>query len=154
MGVKYYLPKYEVNPFSARLKDKMPFMPHEVMKGIRPNLVCHSAGGLMAKRLMDSGQEFGTIFLFGSAMDRDTEFDSSKYDKIYNIYCRKDKALLLGAWMLLHPFGGMGRAGYKGKSPNVINVEASFKKTEIFQHSNYFLDENIQEWVNFCLDKA
>lgn len=154
MGVPYYLPEYHVNPFTARRKDIMPFLPHEALNALRPNLVCHSAGCLMAHRLMQRGHKFGTIFYFSSAMDRNVLFKPDSYEKIYNIYCPNDLALLCGSFMFLHPFGAMGRKGYNGKSPNVVNVEASFKATERFNHSNYFLDENINEWANFCLERS
>lgn len=154
MQVTYFMPKYDVNPFSARMKDTMPFLPHELLKGERPNLVCHSAGCLMAYRLMERGHCFDNIFFFSAAMNRDYEFNPERYNRIYNIYTPKDRALLFGALLFLHPFGNMGRKGYNGKSPNVINVRAEFVKSEIFHHSNYFLDENVAEWSNFCLTKA
>lgn len=154
MGVPYFTPKYEVNPFSARVKDTISFLPHEVLGVERPNLVCHSAGCLMAQRLMDRGYTFDKVFFFSSAMDRDFEFNPKGYNKIYNIYNPKDKALFFGAMLFLHPFGNMGRKGYNGKSPNIENVEAYFKKRELFDHSNYFLPENIDLWSKFCLDKG
>lgn len=154
MGVLYYTPKYDVNPFSARMKDTIPFLPYEVLGSTRPNLVCHSAGCLMAQRLMEQGHTFDKVFFFSSAMDRDFEFNPKGYNKIYNIFYPKDRALFFGAMLLLHPFGNMGRKGYNGKSPNIENIEASFSKTELLNHSNYFLNENIKYWANFCLTKS
>lgn len=154
MKVPFFTPKYEVNPFSARTKDLIPFLPYEVLGYERPNLVCHSAGCLMAQRLMDAGHTFDKVFFFSSAMDRDFEFNPKGYNKIYNIYNPKDKALFFGAMLFLHPFGNMGRKGYNGKSPNIENIRASFTKTELFQHSNYFLNGNVEYWANFCLTEA
>lgn len=106
-------------------------------------VIAHSFGCLLTITAMKLGARFGKVFFFGAAVSQDAEIPPN-YEHLYNIHSPSDGALWLGTLLPFHPFGGMGKWGYRGKSPNVTNVEAPG-----MGHNDYVEPENIEKWLRF-----
>lgn len=84
-------------------------------------LVGHSNGCDIARRISNAGKGCGLV-LFNPALDRDTKF-APHLDWIDVYHDQEDDAVLL-AWLLpWHPWGMMGRTGYRGDDPRVTNID-------------------------------
>lgn len=117
-------------------------------------VVAHSYGCLLTLRAMELGRRFSHVFFFGAAMNDNFTFPYEGMKSLDNIYNPNDKALGFGKLLIQHDFGPMGKTGYEGPPDRRIsNYIASPDDHEFFEHSNYFLDANRNQWVEFIDNK-
>jgi hypothetical protein len=86
-------------------------------------ILAHSNGADVTRiMLRDYGIKPAGIILLQPALDVDTEFAKGNY-WIKVFYNEDDKAVLAARWMLWfdHPYGAMGRYGYKGDDLRVTS---------------------------------
>lgn len=105
------------------------------------------------------------LFLFSPAVESGYIINTAPLlNKAYVIYNTNDIAIKLGKLFKFHDFGDMGNRGYDHPSDKIINVKYHLQKELTwsqqfyqilgFNHSDYFLDHNIDEWVQFISDKT
>jgi hypothetical protein len=107
-------------------------------------LIAHSFACLMSHRAMELGARFSKVFFFGGAAEDNLVFPDGAFQKLYNVYSQADWTLLLGSLLPWHPFGNLGRTGYKGTDTRVMNVKADKHK-----HNTYVDPEYIEQWARF-----
>lgn len=112
-----------------------------------------SRGGLVVREAIKLGLKCKNIVLFGVAAPNDKDF-SKGLNNVYNIYHPHDFWVRLGSFIPFHPFGTLGIEPAKDK--NIKNIDASQinKQVSSTVHSDYWEDENIQQWKKFLEDIA
>lgn len=123
------------------------------------HVVAHSWGCLLTARMMELGGTgiFRNVFLFAPALDRDWVFPLEAFSRLHVIYHEQDRAVLAARLMFLgwHPWGDMGRTGYRGEDPRVVNVQDTTKRPAFWRrmHSHYFDARGCERWSRFILDR-
>lgn len=107
-------------------------------------LIAHSFGCLASHRAMEMGAKFSKVFFFGAAAEDDIVFPDGAFEKLYNVYSPDDWTLWLGARLPWHPFGDLGRTGYKGTNKLVNNVKA-----DKHRHNTHVEWKYIEQWARF-----
>ena len=149
-GIDVNYPK--VNIFQSRSKRRQYANASILLNAHRQGdtLVAHSYGCLIALRAMELGARFGQVFFFAPAMNRDFVFPYHGMEKLTVIHNRTDQAISLGNLLWRHDFGKMGSHGYKGAPDSRISNLRDFGGSYGSRnHSHYFNDSNIVDWVNF-----
>jgi len=120
------------------------------------HLVAHSYAGLIARRAMHLGAQFGVVILLSPAMDVDFSFPPNGAQKIICLHNPHDRAIKVGSLLPGHPFGNAGRFGFKNKGINrevidqrIENIKETPKEKEFWRHSNFALDSNRPAIVQF-----
>ena len=87
-------------------------------------IIAHSNGCDITRIMLDQGIMPEGIILLQPALDVDTVFAEGKY-WINVFHNEEDKAVLMAKWFLWfhHPYGAMGRYGYKGNDQRVVNYD-------------------------------
>jgi hypothetical protein len=112
-------------------------------KSAKDILIAHSFGCLASIYAMELGAKFDKVFFFGAAAERDM-FIPNSFTRLFNIHSKDDSTLSLGSLLPFHKFGTLGRDGYTGKNPKVVNIEANGHG-----HNDYVNSKNLCEWVRF-----
>lgn len=114
-------------------------------------VVAHSAGCLQTAYAMGLCRRFSRVVFFGAALNQDWAFppEPCGFDGLTNIHNPHDRALLYGSLLLQHPFGPMGRQGYRGPDRRVVNLPRRRKKLFSKNHSHYFRPEEIGDWAEW-----
>ena len=146
------------------LADKIAVLAHHY--GVVPFIVCYSFGNVITHRvpwhnktLRQSGIERGDLkaFLFHAAIEDDYIW-SGTYGTIHNFYEPEDKALKYGRKIPFHPFGSLGRTGYKGpdESGQDWHDHPSLKmETKAWnKHDNWFEGINAAHAANKIVKEA
>lgn len=130
-----------------------------------PNLIAHSFGCLLAIKSLSLGMKANTLFLFSPAVESDEIITTiNVLDKVYIIYNSNDLAIKLGKLLKFHNFGDMGNNGYDYPNDKIMNIKYHAEKELTFMeqlyqvmgfnHSDYFLNHNINDWIQFISDKT
>ena len=85
--------------------------------------VGHSNGALVLKEAADLGAPFDTLILLNPALDRGTRF-AAHIKTIYVFHAPSEWPTRIARFLPLHPWGDMGRVGYKGPDPRVLNINS------------------------------
>lgn len=120
-------------------------------------VIAHSRGCLVNLRMMELGARFSTVFWFRPAMNVDFLIPRHSCERLYIIHHPGDRAIRMGEYLWQHDFGAAGRLGLHAGNrkhylhdPRVTNVLApNYKTHEPFHHSDDFLPENINAWVQY-----
>jgi len=120
-------------------------------------VIAHSRGCLVNLRMMELGARFSTVFWFRPAMNRDYLIPRHSCQRLVIIHHPSDRAIRLGECLWWHDFGAAGRLGLHAGNRRcylhdhrVTNVLApNYDTHEPFRHSDDFLPENINTWVQF-----
>jgi pimeloyl-ACP methyl ester carboxylesterase len=124
------------------------------------DVIAHSWGCLLAARMMELGGTgiFRRVFLFAPALDADWIFPLHAFDSAWVAFNRGDRAVwaaehLFGWW---HPWGEMGRIGYRGEDRRVHNFEDLTPRTDLLDnlHDHYFRNGAIAFWCSFVSDRS
>ena len=85
-------------------------------------LIGHSNGcDLIHRAIVDSELDCAAVFI-NPALDTDTRFPPNlKWLDVYHNH--RDTATWWARWLVFHPWGAMGRVGYKGDDPRVRNFD-------------------------------
>lgn len=99
----------------------------EIARKINPGdvIIAHSNGCLITKiMLADCGILPRRVILLQPALDVDTVFEQGNYD-INVFFNKEDKATLIARMFLWfhHPYGAMGRYGYRGSDYRIRNFD-------------------------------
>tara|TARA_B100000683_G_scaffold220528_1_gene217458 strand:- start:519 stop:1004 length:486 start_codon:yes stop_codon:yes gene_type:complete len=84
--------------------------------------VAHSNGCDLVRRLSWMDVPPFSAVLINPALDRDTDF-GPRLNQALVMYNRCDWAVWLARWLIMHPWGAMGRKGYKGNDPRIDNLD-------------------------------
>jgi len=117
--------------------------------------VAHSFGARIILEAMRQGQRFEHVFLFNAAIPSDSWFPPHKYDSITVVSNPNDKLLKWGRRLLsLFGYGDLGRTGYKGESPRVVNCRNSIPSPNGFAaHGHAFTPESLKYWAQVIHDE-
>lgn len=126
----------------------------------RVDVVAHSWGNLLMARMMELGgsRMFRKCFCFAPAVDSDWIFPIRAFEQMWVIFNRRDRAIWAAEYLFLgqHPWGNMGRVGYRGEDRRIHNRECLAERrdwTDIM-HSHYFENGYIQQWATFLSDQS
>lgn len=125
-----------------------------------PNIIAHSFGCLIVIKSLTLGMKVDTVFLFSPSVESDELITTvNLLNKLYVIYNSNDLAIKLGKLFKFHDFGDMGNKGYDYPNDKIINIKYHLEKEltileQFYQaiglnHSDYFLDHNIGDWIQF-----
>ena len=113
--------------------------------------IAWSYGSVVVHTACLLGAKFDTIVLFGAALGNDLSWPEGCAKRIINIYNPKEWVLMLGSLLPHHPFGSLGRTGYKGvPDKRIQEIYADLvhtKKSWFRQHSDYFKEPNSDIWI-------
>lgn len=120
-------------------------------------VIAHSRGCLVNLRMMELGARFSTVFWFRPAMNIDFLIPRHACKKLYIVHHPSDRAIRMGEYLPWHDFGAAGRLGlHAGNRRHYLhdqratNVPApNYELHEPFRHSDDFLPENINTWVQY-----
>jgi len=116
-------------------------------------LIAHSYGCLLALRAMELGAEFSKVIFFAPAMNVDFTFPYHGMKELIVIHNPTDEAIRAGNWLWFHDFGKMGQVGYRGaRDDRIRNLQDNSGEKGKRNHSHYFTDKNIGQWVKFITD--
>lgn len=111
--------------------------------------ITHSNGGAIAYLAV---QKFGAtpdmIINVNPALDR---WRTAPVPRVETIHSEQDRAVDIAQWLPFHIWGDQGKVGYKGKSTNTININAS-KISGVMAykgHTGLFDSVRIGTWANF-----
>ena len=112
-------------------------------------LIAHSFGCLASIYAMRKRPDmrFSKVFFFGAAAEVD-EYIPDCFQVLYNIHSEADSALFIGNKLPFHRFGYLGRDGYKGDNPRVLNIHAPG-----MDHNDYVTPKHLCEWGKFIEDR-
>lgn len=96
----------------------------------------HSSGCMELVRACEMGAPFKRLVLINPALDNDVKFADSlqRIDVLHNQY---DRSVMAAKYLPFHPWGDMGRVGYRGNDLRVINHE-TFRLFGVMGHSEVF----------------
>jgi len=101
--------------------------------------VGHSNGALILKEAADLGALFDTLILLNPSLDRGTTF-APHIRNIYVFHAPSEWPTRIARYLPFHPWGDMGRVGYRGRDPRVININAESPLNPSFRvtgHTGY-----------------
>ena len=81
----------------------------------------HSNGCHVLKVAADLGAPFRTLILLNPALDRGTIF-APPIENIFVFHSPSEIPTLIARFLPWHPWGDMGRGGYRGDDPRVVNI--------------------------------
>ena len=84
--------------------------------------VGHSNGCAILKDAADMGAPFHELILLNPALDNSVTF-APQLKRIHVFYSPSEIPTEIARYLPLHPWGNMGRVGYRGNDPRVINVD-------------------------------
>lgn len=122
-------------------------------------IVAHSFGCLRAAKAMEiarsEGLKYSTVFMFRPAMSRHYRFNGLARDTdVYCFFSYDDIPIMIGSWLIGHPFGAAGRAGFS--DPSVINMRSAGDHNADFdarlQRNVEFIDYVLQDKGIPCLN--
>lgn len=96
----------------------------------------HSNGCAILARACDLGAPIKKLILINPALDRDWKFCDS-LEEIIVLHNIHDHVVTKSKWLFNHPWGELGRTGYEGDDPRVINVE-TYAEYGVEGHSGFF----------------
>lgn len=116
-------------------------------------IIAHS-NGCSITNLIGKYRTPGQVYLINPALDDDTEF-SAGLGEIYVLYNSGDKAVPWAKILFHHPWGDMGRDGYKGNDKRVRNIDCgnSIGLPRLSGHSALFAPGNIGPWAAYIRDQ-
>jgi pimeloyl-ACP methyl ester carboxylesterase len=82
--------------------------------------VGHSNGCAIGWMASLCGAPFEQMILINPALDNDVKF-GPQVKRIHVWHTRFDKPTMISKFLLVHPWGDLGRVGYKGNDPRVFN---------------------------------
>lgn len=133
----------------------------EEMFGGKPvDVVAHSWGNLLTARMMELGGNdvFRKVFAFAPAVDCDWIYPTRAFRQMWVVFNRKDRAIWAAEYLFLgqHPWGNMGRVGYRGEDKRIHNREdlSERRRWSDLMHSHYFENGFIQQWAQFVSDQS
>lgn len=114
----------------------------KIAEHIKPGdfIIAHSNGCDITRLMLEMGVAPNGVVLLQPALDVDTVFPEGNY--FINVFHNEqDKAVFLAKWFLWfhHPYGAMGRYGYKGNDTRVINID-TLKDFGVGGHSSPYAD--------------
>jgi len=114
------------------------------------HLTGHSAGSLVMNKVAEILSTLSpevrnpvrSLILINPALD--ARYELSHYpERIFCLHDTEDKLTLWGSRLPFHPFGKMGRVGYRGPLPVIsIDMNPYLKKEGILDHSSILLSQN------------
>jgi len=110
------------------------------------NVVAHSNGCRLCWDLIDGGTEFGHLFWFAPALRSDLTLRDCKYRHLDVFANPHDKALLWGSLLPKHPWGAMGRLGYRGRCGGKART-LWFPERKGLGHGHYFESPLLEQVV-------
>lgn len=93
-------------------------------------LIAHSYGCLKAAYAMQQ-IKYAQVYMFRPAMSRKWKAPQGTITTC--IYSKNDLAILVGSWLLFHPFGAAGRKGFDDS--NILNIQSTGGHSEDFANS-------------------
>lgn len=119
------------------------------------HMVAHSFGGLLVRRCMQLGRQFGAVILFSPADAADTYYPILGARRICVVHNPFDRAIAWGARLWTHDFGRLGADGYRGPpDPRVESTRAIFYRQGDHRHGFYFAPDRIDRWVRYVTERA
>lgn len=114
------------------------------------DVIAHSNGCRVILEAMRLGMDAHRVILFAPAVeswmtlpgkDRGCEY-------MFVVHNPRDRAIAVGEMLLYHPFGAMGRDGYRGpRDDRIHNCEAPVLHTPgFYKHSGYFTGKDLPVW--------
>ena len=122
-------------------------------------VVAHSRGALVVYWAMRLGAVFSDVFLFSPAIESYWSWPCRQAKRIHVVHHRGDRAIALGMLLALrHPFGALGREGYRGpEDPRITSTPATTQDGEAswLGHGSgvYFDDEVRPGWVEWIHER-
>jgi hypothetical protein len=110
-------------------------------------LIAHSFGCLASVYAMQLGARFSKVFFFAAAAEQDVEIPEA-FEVLYNVHSASDRALFFGAALPFHRFGNLGRFGYIGNNPKVLNEDALG-----MDHGSYSEPRHVCQWVRYIEER-
>lgn len=83
--------------------------------------VGHSSGCLILKLAADMGAPFRVLIFLNPALDRGAAF-APQIENVFVLHAPHEWPTWFARFLPWHPWGDMGRVGYKGDDPRVLNV--------------------------------
>lgn len=124
----------------------------EVHWGPDSLVLTHSRGGYLAwTKLHHLYARF--VVMFAPALPADADFSRCKFERLWVIHNRHDRALKWSRYLPWHPYAGLfgkslGRDGYTGSDPRVMNVPAHDDRS-FLDHSEYWATPALrQKWCD------
>jgi pimeloyl-ACP methyl ester carboxylesterase len=119
------------------------------------HLVGHSFGGVLARRAMQLGREFGHVFLFSPADSSNTYYTRYGMESLTVIFNQFDRPLKWGALFAGKTFGRLGQFGYSGgaRDERIKSVQDPYYRLHVSTHSHYFQNDRIEAWAKYIDDK-
>ena len=110
------------------------------------HVVAHSNGCRLCWDMLDGGFHFGHLFWFAPALDADLTLRDCCFRHLDVFANPHDKALLVAGMLPGHPWGAMGRVGYKGR--NVWKARTLvYPERRGLGHNHYFEGDLLQQVV-------
>lgn len=137
---------------AVRMINQLPTQPVDV--------VAHSWGCMLACRMMELGGSdiFRNVIFFAPAIDRDWVFPLKAFRRLYVIHNEQDRAVWAARMFFTgwHPWGDMGRVGYAGTDPRVVNVKDDTERTawEELMHGHYFANGHLKRWTEYVMERT
>ena len=104
----------------------------------KPDIVAHSFGCLVTLRAMEMNSEFGRVFWYRPAMDKDFVIPSWGCDQLHIIYNPNDRAVKAGSLLTSHDFGKMGLQGSIYAPPDGLDHRIRNYRSQFNGHSGDF----------------
>ncbi len=126
-----------------------------MIKGMTPPQsigIGHSNGCTLLMKACEFGASFRHLILINPALDKDTKIplQVDRVDVLHNNYDNVVTASRFRPW---HPWGEMGRTGYRGDDPRVFNHE-TFHLFGVQGHSEvFFKSADLAEYINMLIEE-
>lgn len=116
------------------------------------DVICHSNGQLVMQSAIESGAKFGKVIVFSGAGTSDKfTFPPGSVEVVHWFVNIRDKAVLLGSLLPMHPFGRAARRGYAGKyDVRMLNHKYNYATLFSVEHSFWFN----REWMPKMVKKV
>lgn len=120
--------------FQARCKNKD--ISKKIGKSVKPGdiVVGHSNGCAIIHRMAKDGVQFRGAVLINAALDRDAQIENG-CEWVHVYHNKGDGWVALSRLLFWHPWGAMGRDGYKGNDKRVTNFDCY---PDVDGHSDIF----------------
>ncbi|MCP4493302.1 MAG: hypothetical protein GY820_39260 [Gammaproteobacteria bacterium] len=124
------------------------------------HIVAHSYGCAIWQQSILTGAKWGKCFLFGGACTSDKFlYPDDSLEEAWVVYNPEDWVLWLGSKLPFHIFGLLGYHGFAGQPDSRKKKDPKFHNTRGFKdkgwrrHTHYFIDERLDKWRQFIVDK-
>jgi hypothetical protein len=136
--------------FRVRLKNDN--VARDIAADVKPGDIGigHSNGCEILCDAADYGAPFKGLVLINPALDVDRTIKNNKIEWVHVYYNPSDYTVWWSKWLLLHPWGEMGKVGYWGHDRRYKSFNCS--KYGVHGHSAFFDVDKVEEMSNRLIE--